>query len=88
MHLHNGPLTSHLPDHLHRALSLVNQQHLMQKGLEHIFSEAPPNFSFDGVIGVRLYEEEESAFYQSEAAAANGTDLEGLNAREVKVELH
>ena len=86
MHLHGGPLASHLPDQLHSALSLVTKQHLMQKGLEHIFPEVPPTFTFGGGNDLRLDEEDEDAFYQQESTA-NGTGLEELNTRVVTVEV-
>ena len=82
MHLHGGPLSSHLPDQLHSALSLVTKQHLMEKG----FSEVFPNFTFGGGNDPSLDEKEEDAFNQQEAAAS-GTDLEELNTRVVTVEV-
>ena len=86
MHLHNGPLTSHLPNHLHRALSLVNEQHLKQKGLERIFPEAPLSQSFSALNDFRLDEAEEETFNQT-GTAANGTDVDELHTRQVVVEV-
>ena len=84
MHLHRGPLSSHLPSNVYSALFMVRRQHL-QGGFERVFTEISPNFTFGRGNDLKSNEDDEDDFCQWDATAS-GTDLKEFDTIVVKDE--